>query len=62
MTEIKAYILYIIIIVSVISCRPTKYVGENEYLLDKVIIKPDNKDVSVTQLEEYLRQTRSRLS
>ncbi|MFW9597938.1 MAG: BamA/TamA family outer membrane protein [Paludibacter sp.] len=57
MTEIKAYILYIIIIVSVISCRPTKYVGESEYLLDKVIIKPDNKDVSVTQLEEYLRQT-----
>lgn len=39
------------------SCSSTKFVNDGEYLLDKVTIKPDIKDISVSELDEYLRQT-----
>lgn len=39
------------------ACNTTKYVPNGEYLLDKVKILSDNKDVSKAELTEYLRQT-----
>jgi len=39
------------------SCSGTKFVGEGEYLLDKVVIKPDIKEIPVSELNEYRRQT-----
>ena len=39
------------------SCNLTKYVPDGEYLLDKVNIKTDNKDIKRDDLKEYLRQT-----
>ena len=38
------------------ACSATKYVGENEYLLDKVIVETDNKDVKASSLKAYVRQ------
>jgi outer membrane protein assembly factor BamA len=39
------------------GCSSTKFVGEGEYLLDKVVIKSDIKDIPVSELKEYRRQT-----
>jgi len=39
------------------SCSNTKFVNTGEYLLDKVDIKSDVKDIPISELKEYLRQT-----
>lgn len=39
------------------GCRSTKFVPAEEYLLDKVIIKKDNKKIEASELKLYLRQT-----
>ena len=38
------------------SCRPTKHVPQGEYLLNRVKIEVDNKDVKSQSLQPYLRQ------
>lgn len=38
------------------SCAPTKYLGKNEYLLNRVKITTDNKDLSVSELKKTIRQ------
>ena len=38
------------------ACSTTKYVGEHEYLLDKVIIKIDSTQVKPNELKPFLRQ------
>ncbi|MDR0843811.1 MAG: hypothetical protein LBN71_01205, partial [Tannerella sp.] len=38
------------------SCSTTKYVGENQYLLDKVKITSDSSIVKVGNIKSYLRQ------
>jgi hypothetical protein len=38
------------------SCSTTRYVGENEYLLDKVKVTADNVQVKPGDLKPYLRQ------
>ena len=38
------------------GCSTTKFVGDKEYLLDKVFIKPDTNNYKTTELSEYLRQ------
>lgn len=38
------------------ACSTTKFVGDKEYLLDKVFIKPDTNNYKTTELSEYLRQ------
>lgn len=38
------------------SCSSTKYVGEGEYLLDKVEIISDNKSYKSSELKPYLQQ------
>ncbi|HLP03799.1 MAG TPA: BamA/TamA family outer membrane protein [Paludibacter sp.] len=39
------------------ACSSTKYVPDGEYLLDKVSIRTDNKDINKSELWDYLRQT-----
>lgn len=39
------------------ACSTTKFVGEDEYLLDKVRIESDNKDYNTSTLKSYLRQS-----
>lgn len=46
----------IFIFLLVASCSTTKYVPEGQYLLDKVEIASDNKNVRSTDLRSYLRQ------
>jgi outer membrane protein assembly factor BamA len=38
------------------SCSATKFIPENSYLLDDVIIKTDNKNVKPSVLKNYVRQ------
>ena len=38
------------------SCRTTKYVGEGQYLLDKVKIETDNSNVKSSEMKQYLQQ------
>ena len=39
-----------------VSCSTTKYVGDNEYLLDKVKITVDSSQVKANDLKPFLRQ------
>lgn len=50
------YLLPLIILNMFSSCSPTKFVPEGDYLLDRVEIKSNNKDVYSDELYEYLRQ------
>jgi hypothetical protein len=50
-------IILLTIFVVLWGCSSTKFVGEGEYLLDKVVVKPDIKEIPVSELKEYLRQT-----
>lgn len=38
------------------ACSSTKYVGDGEYLLDKVVIETENKQYKPSDLKPYLRQ------
>ena len=38
------------------ACSTTKYVPEGQYLLNKVAIKTDNKNLKVADILTYLRQ------
>jgi outer membrane protein assembly factor BamA len=38
------------------SCRVTKYVGEGQYLLDKVTVETDTPDVKTSEMKPYLQQ------
>lgn len=51
------HILYFISFVSIlVSCSSTKFVGNGEYLLDKVEIITDTKSYKSNELKPYLRQ------
>jgi len=51
----KLLVLITLITVILSSCSTTRYVGEGEYLLDKVKIQVDNKEVDKEELKSYLR-------
>lgn len=38
------------------SCRTSRLIPDNSYLLDKVTIETDNKEVDIAQLEPYIQQ------
>ncbi len=51
------HIAYIVSLVWILSaCSTTKYVGDGEYLLDKVEIVSDNKAYKSNDLKDYLKQ------
>ena len=39
------------------SCSATKYVPDDSYLLDRIHIETDNKQVKPSELSLYIRQT-----
>lgn len=56
MKVILRIIYYVSILFLLASCSSTKYVGNGEYLLDKVEIVSDNKSYKSSDLRPYLRQ------
>ena len=57
--EVKILIRFIYLFflsICIISCSTTKFVNDNEYLLDKVEIKVENKQIKANDLKSYLRQ------
>ena len=50
-------LLILCITAALASCSVTKYVPDGEYLLNKVDIKSDVKDIGSDELKSYLRQT-----
>lgn len=48
--------LLLLVLLLLASCVPTRYVGEDETLLNKVSVEVDNKDVDREELKSYLRQ------
>jgi len=55
--KIRFFGLLILITLLLWSCNTTKYVPAGEYLLNKVSIKSDNKEIKKDGLKEYIRQT-----
>lgn len=51
------FYIFLITVLALSACNITKHVPQGEYLLDKVNIHTDIKEISKTTLEEYLRQT-----
>ena len=45
-----------IILIFLVSCNPTKYVSQGDYLLDRYTVKVDNRTISKDQLKSYVRQ------
>ena len=50
------YLVLASLIVCVVSCSTTKYVGDHEYLLNKVTITVDSSQVKAADLKQFLRQ------
>ena len=48
--------IYICIAVCLMSCSTTKFVGDGQYLLDKVDIKTDDPGVKASDMKQYLQQ------
>ncbi len=55
--KLRGYMVFLVAILLISACNTTKFVPDGEYLLDKVTIKSDNKDVKRDDLKEYIRQT-----
>lgn len=55
-SNIQKVFIYICCVVCFASCRTTKYVGDGQYLLDKVKIKTDNAEVKPSEMKPYLQQ------
>ncbi len=53
----NAALLLLALLLPLAACSPTKYVEENEYLLNKVDIKVEGKKVPPSELTPYLYQT-----
>ncbi len=49
-------LLMLIIVPLLFSCRTTKHVGDGEYLLNKVSLSTDNKNIKNSELKSYIRQ------
>lgn len=56
----KTKILLFAIIVVCISCRPTRYVPEGSYLLNKSKVECSNKQINTDELEGYIKQKPNR--
>ena len=56
----RILLLYIAVVIAALSlltgCSSTKYVPDNQYLLDKVVITSDDKDFKEADLRDYLHQ------
>jgi len=55
--QIRFFTTIIIFLLLLSACSSTKFVPNGEYLLDKVYIKTNNKEIKQSELMDYLRQT-----
>ena len=55
--RLRIYVVFLLVVLLISACNTTKFVPNGEYLLEKVNIKSDNKDIKRDDLKEYLRQT-----
>ena len=55
--RLRIYVGFLLVVLLISACNTTKFVPNGEYLLEKVNIKSDNKDIKRDDLKEYLRQT-----
>ena len=55
--KIRIFSLLALFALLLSACKTTKYVPNGEYLLNKVSIKSDNKDIKREDLKDYIRQT-----
>ncbi len=49
-------ILLLIAVLTLSGCTAEKFVGEGEWLLDRVAVQTDSRDVSASQLSPYIQQ------
>ena len=54
--KLRLLLLIPILVPLLYSCRATKYVGEGEYLLDRVSLSTDNRELNNSDLISYIRQ------
>jgi outer membrane protein assembly factor BamA len=55
--KIRHSLLSVLFVLLLQACNTTKYVPDGEYLLEKVQITTDSKDLKRDDLKDYLRQT-----
>ena len=55
--KLHGYMSFLVAVLLFSACNTTKFVPDGEYLLDKVTVKSENKDIKSGDLKEYLRQT-----
>jgi len=56
----KRYILLLLLLPLFASCSTTKFVPKDQYLLNRVTIRTDDKDISPGNLRNYVQQTPNR--
>ncbi|WP_251622966.1 BamA/TamA family outer membrane protein [Odoribacter lunatus] len=49
-------LLFVLGVVALYSCSPVKYVPENDYLLDKVTVETDMKELNKADIKKNIRQ------
>ena len=54
--KLRLLLLLPVIVPLLFSCRATKHVGEGEYLLDRVSLSTDNRELKNSELKSYIRQ------
>jgi outer membrane protein assembly factor BamA len=55
--NLRRFGCFFILLLLLSACRSTKFVPDNEYLLDKAKIKMDKNKIDPAELKNYLRQT-----
>ena len=53
---LRKYLFILLSCALICACSSTKFVPENEYLLESVEIKADTKSFDASMLEPYVRQ------
>jgi len=56
------YIIALIVLSFIVSCRPTKYVEKDQYVLVKVKVVTKNKEIDKNSLKKYNKQKKLRKS
>ncbi|NOU61211.1 BamA/TamA family outer membrane protein [Marinifilum caeruleilacunae] len=49
-------LFFLSLLLGISSCSTTKYVGENEYLLNRVVVKTDDRSVPTSDLKKNIKQ------
>jgi len=58
--SVNKVVIIIFVIISFTSCRPTRYVPDGSYLLNKSKVECNNKQINSDELESYIKQQPNR--